>query len=144
MLYEVITLDLEAGGINHQVSNGTLAGQAVLDLYRLGALADATVVRRLQGNLHQFEHVITSYSIHYTKLYDEDTGIVYQDIDGLVDQGRRQLRDGALIGQFDLHKGQIGRGRQLAQFGRGRAAKGADDPKAALEKLLGQPQADAA
>lgn len=48
-------VDLEAGGINHQVSNRALAGQAVLDLYRLGALADATVVRRLQGNLHQFE-----------------------------------------------------------------------------------------
>ena len=37
------------------MSNRALAGQAVLDLYRLGALADATVVRRLQGNLHQFE-----------------------------------------------------------------------------------------
>jgi len=38
-------LDLEAGDINHQVSSRALAGQAIVEIHRLDALAGANIVR---------------------------------------------------------------------------------------------------
>lgn len=48
-------IDLEAGGINDQVSHRALAGEAVLDVDGLGPLADTAVVRRQQRHRHQLE-----------------------------------------------------------------------------------------
>ena len=72
MLYEVITADrlanivVDAAAVTHGIHNG---GKVVVHQNQVGGLA-ADLAAPLAHSDADIGIVITSYSIHYTKLYD--------------------------------------------------------------------------
>ena len=74
MLYEVITFNVKAGGDSHlfehkcEIFRSNVAGGAFNK--RTAAHSAERTVKMGDADLQRGQGVITSYSIHYTKLYE--------------------------------------------------------------------------
>ena len=73
--YGIGTALLTVGHLGH-VGTAQLADlrQLIIQRLPLAGQAEVGTVFRLGNQRHDVVHVITSYSIHYTKLYDSTTG----------------------------------------------------------------------